>query len=97
MEQFGEALEAYERAGELDPEDPFPLFEAGGIWWNTGHYEEARRIWATAIVLHVDHPLARKTYDFLSAQREVGADHGAEGTSEQAKPPRGSDDDEEGK
>lgn len=67
MEQFTDALAAYERASELDPQDPFPLFEAGGIWWNTGCYEDAKRIWALAMALHLDHPLTKQTYEFLSA------------------------------
>ena len=55
-----EAIDAYERALELDPEYDHALFNLGGTHWDAGDKLTAIRIWKEAVGRWLDHELSTK-------------------------------------
>ncbi len=52
---FEAAAAAYERAIELDPNEGHHWFNLGGVFWNSGEPEQARKVWLEAIERFPDH------------------------------------------
>lgn len=46
--RLAEAVGAFERAMELDPNYPIAMFELGGVHWNLGNHQNALEIWSEA-------------------------------------------------
>jgi len=61
-----EAVQAYEKAIELDPDYPEPLFNLGGLYWNKGDSEKAKNIWEQALKKFPDHKLCNQVKNLLN-------------------------------
>ena len=55
-----EAVDAYQRSIELDPNDGLAMFNLGGVHWNAGEIEKAITVWTAAIDRFPDHELVAK-------------------------------------
>ncbi len=55
-----DAILAYGKALDLDPDYDLAMFNLGGTHWNTGNQAEAMRVWNAAITRFPDHQLAAK-------------------------------------
>jgi tetratricopeptide (TPR) repeat protein len=55
-----ESINAYQKVITLNPNNSLAWFNMGGLHWNAGEWEEARRIWKTAVVRFPDHDLAAR-------------------------------------
>lgn len=60
LERPDEAIAAYRRALDLDPDYDLAMFNLGGTYWNAGKLAEALTIWKAAITRFPDHHLATK-------------------------------------
>lgn len=58
--QSEHAIQAYEKALELDPYYDLAMFNLGGVYWNQGDILLALDIWMTAMEHFPDHELAAK-------------------------------------
>ncbi len=64
---FVEAVEAYEKAIQLDPNYPEPLFNLGGLYWNKGNISEGKATWEKALAKFPEHELCKRVRDCLKA------------------------------
>lgn len=55
-----EAIAAYEKAIELDPEYDIAMFNLGGVHWNDGNIIAAKQMWRRAIERFPDHELVEE-------------------------------------
>ncbi|MEM9308829.1 MAG: tetratricopeptide repeat protein [Pseudomonadota bacterium] len=55
-----EAIAAYEKAIELDPEYDIAMFNLGGVHWNDGNITAAKQVWREAIERFPNHELAEE-------------------------------------
>ena len=55
-----EAIAAYEKAIELDPEYDIAMFNLGGVHWNDGNIIGAKQMWRRAIERFPDHELVEE-------------------------------------
>lgn len=55
-----EAVEAYHKSLELDPDYDLAMFNLGGVHWNAREVSEAIAVWLVAIARFPDHDLTRK-------------------------------------
>lgn len=55
-----EAIAAYEKAIELDPEYDIAMFNLGGVHWNDGNIIAAKKMWRRAIERFPDHELVEE-------------------------------------
>lgn len=61
--KIDEAIWAYRKALELDPDYDLAMFNLGGVHWNAGQIDEAIDVWTAAIQRFPDHALAAKLRD----------------------------------
>lgn len=57
LENASEAVVAYRRAIELDPDNAIAMFNLGGTLWNAGNILEAEQTWSAALARFPDHEL----------------------------------------
>jgi tetratricopeptide (TPR) repeat protein len=55
-----EAIDAYLKALELDPDDELAMFNLGGVHWNRGDMLQAFEVWGDAVTRFPDHELTAK-------------------------------------
>lgn len=55
-----EAIAAYEKAIELDPEYDLAMFNLGGVHWNEGNIIAATEVWRRAVEKFPEHELVKK-------------------------------------
>ncbi|HVV84549.1 MAG TPA: tetratricopeptide repeat protein [Kofleriaceae bacterium] len=55
--RWRDAIAAYERAIELDDNEPLPWFNLGGALWNAGQVLDAITVWEAAVEQFPAHPL----------------------------------------
>lgn len=55
-----EAIEAYKKALQINPEYDLALFNLGGLYWNVGEHQAAKRTWTKAVEKFPEHDLATK-------------------------------------
>lgn len=55
-----EAIAAYEKAIELDPDYDVAMFNLGGVHWNDGNIIAAEQVWRKAVEKFPDHELAEE-------------------------------------
>ena len=55
-----EAIAAYEKAMELDPEYDLAMFNLGGVHWNEGNIRAATQVWRRAVEKFPDHELVEE-------------------------------------
>ena len=61
--KIDEAIRAYRKALELDPNYDLAMFNLGGVHWNAGQIHDAIDVWTAAIQRFPDHALATKLRD----------------------------------
>ncbi len=64
-----EAIAAYEKAIELDPEYDIAMFNLGGVLWNEGEIVAAEDVWLRAIEKFPNHELVQKVLTRLDLIR----------------------------
>ncbi|SPJ25375.1 tetratricopeptide repeat protein [Palleronia abyssalis] len=64
-----EAIAAYEKAIELDPEYDIAMFNLGGVLWNEGEIVAAEDVWLRAVEKFPNHELVQKVYTRLDLIR----------------------------
>ncbi|WP_297834694.1 tetratricopeptide repeat protein [Pseudomonas sp.] len=64
---WSEAVDAYERALALDPDNAVTMFDLGGAHWNSGNAAMAAEIWTAAKERFPDHELSAKLQRDFSA------------------------------
>ena len=55
-----EAIAAYEKAIELDPDYDIAMFNLGGVHWNDGNIIAAKQVWRKAIERFPNHELSEE-------------------------------------
>ena len=60
LNRANECAEAYLTAIALDSDYAVAWFDLGGVYWNNQRFEDAFRVWNTAIIKFPDHELAEK-------------------------------------
>jgi tetratricopeptide (TPR) repeat protein len=55
-----EAISAYQKALNIDPDHALAMFDLGGNLWNSGDFQQASQVWKAAIARFPDHDLAAK-------------------------------------
>lgn len=68
LNQIDAAIAAYNKAIELDPNDPIAWFELGGIYWNKKDVVNAELIWRDAINRFPKHDLCKKAKYLIENQ-----------------------------
>lgn len=58
--RISESIDAYRKAISLDENYDLAWFNLAGVYWNSGDWEEASRLWKTAIEMFPDHELTSK-------------------------------------
>jgi tetratricopeptide (TPR) repeat protein len=61
--KIDEAIRAYRKILELDPDYDLAMFNLGGVQWNAGQIHDAVNVWTAAIQRFPDHALAAKLRD----------------------------------
>jgi len=69
LNQIDAAITAYNKAIELDPNDPIAWFNLGGIYWNKKDIANATSIWREAIDRFPEHALCKKAKDIIGGTR----------------------------
>ena len=60
LRNWPKAIEAYERALNLDPDHTLAIFDLGGTLMNSGDFPQASQVWKAAIARFPNHELAAK-------------------------------------
>jgi tetratricopeptide (TPR) repeat protein len=63
--EFEEAKNAYEKALEINPDYPQAKFNLGGLYWNNGYEEQAKKEWKQACEQFPKHPLVAQVESIL--------------------------------
>jgi tetratricopeptide (TPR) repeat protein len=74
LNQIDAAIDAYNTAIKLDPNDPIVRFNLGGIYWNKKDVANAAAIWKVAIEKFPDHDLCKKAKELIECGERRGSD-----------------------
>lgn len=66
LRQLAEAVSAYERAVDLDPNYAIAMFDLGGAYWNLGEHDKALKTWVDASERFPDDEHVDKVLAFLT-------------------------------
>jgi tetratricopeptide (TPR) repeat protein len=69
--RFDEAVNAYEKAINLDPDYPPSFFNLGGLYFNRGDRSRALSIWRDAVKRFPNHELCHELRDFLGPDASI--------------------------
>ena len=76
VEDISGCLFAYHKAVKLDPQYELAWFNLGGIYWNLGDIEKAKKVWEEAIRLFPSHELTAQLSRYILTlfSKEPGVD-----------------------
>ena len=55
-----EAIDSYEKCLSINNKNELALFNLGGLYWNSGNYDGASRVWKLAVAYYPEHELSHK-------------------------------------